>query len=385
MAIDKPWRVALSVIAVAIAWDGPTHAETLKKIWDLDLRRVLDAKGVSHTRALPVFALRFSPDGQRLAAVIDRYGAKGAEKSRLLVVEVGHPQQDSHVFEVEAGADDALNGGPDPTFGWASGEVVHAGSKLIRLGSGPLCGLTGNGVFVGKDLAMARDPSDFGPSRDWTKLVSHFAFFSAECRREGNWEVPEDWYISDASSDRGLLSISRIVRRPHVTESLIVDPLSRKVVQRWSGDGTPAGYFADSGKAMCAGSDVDAADKAPVTCWDVDTGTKIAEAPTVGGGDPIATSQHSSRIIASDWRRVRMPFSREYRGDFRRRVIWDFRTDQELLSWSPDFQSWDFQLFIDPQKPLKHVDEPFRFAISPDGQYIVEGGSGGIHFYRIVP
>jgi hypothetical protein len=168
-------------------------------------------------------------------------------------------------------------------------------------------------------------------------------------------------------------------------ESLIVDPLSRKVIQRWSGDSAPGGNFADYGKAICRGGDADAADRVPVTCWDVDTGRKIAEAATINGGDPMAAAQHASRIVASDYRRSKILFSSEYQEHFKERVVWDFRSGKEILSWHPAFQSWDFQLFIDPQRPLKHVNEPSRFAISPDGQYIVEGEGGALHLYKIEP
>ena len=203
---------------------------------------------------------------------------------------------------------------------------------------------------------------------------------------QGNWEVPEEWSIRDVSADRGLLSVSRIVQLPHTMESLIVDSVSRKVLRRSaSGENAPQGDFADYGRAICDGSDADAADRAPVSCWEVDTGEKIGEAPTINGGDPIGTAQHASRIVASDYRREKIPVSRDSREDFRRRVIWDFRTGKELVSWRPNFQSWDFQLFVDPQKPLEHVSQPFRFAISPDGQYIAEGGDGSIHLYKIKP
>jgi hypothetical protein len=125
------------------------------------------------------------------------------------------------------------------------------------------------------------------------------------------------------------------------------------------------------------------AEKAPVTCWEVDTGRTIAEAPTINGGDPMATAQHASQIVASDYRRSKMSFSSEYKEELKKRIVWDFRSGKELVSWRPDFQSWDFQLFIDPQKPLKRVSEPFRFTISPDGQYVAEGGGGGIQIYKI--
>jgi hypothetical protein len=361
---------------------GSIHASSLKKVWDLDLRKVLDTKGANHTRALPVFALRFSPDGRQLAAVVDWYGPRDSEKSHLLVIQVDHQDADARLFEIEAGIDD--DDGKDSGLAWSpSGQILHAGDKSIRLKDGVSCTLPTPAVFLGNDLVIARDRSDFTPPRDWSKLASHFTFFDADCQPQGSWEVPEEWTIVDASTDRGLLSVSRTVQLPNTKESLIVDPLSRKVIQRWAGDHAPGGDFADYGNAICGGSDVEAADRAPVTCWEVDTGRRIAEAPTANGGDPIATALHASRIVASDYRRRKILFSYEYREIFKRRVVWDFRSGRELISWHPDFQSWDLQLDINPSKPLDHISEPFRFALSPDGRYIAEGGNGMIRLYKI--
>jgi hypothetical protein len=221
---------------------------------------------------------------------------------------------------------------------------------------------------------------------DWNALASHFTLFDSECKPQGKWDVPEKWAIIDISPGRGLLSISRILPEfPNKTEALIVDPLSRRVVSRWSGSEGPGGQFADSGRSICHGSDVEVAERAPVTCWDVDSGRKIDEAPTINGGDPISPALHARRIIASDYGRRKVPFSSDYVEIFRRRVLWDFRTGKELVSWRPRFQSWEFQLYLDPSKPLKHVSEPFKFAISPDGEYVAEGGSGGIQMYKVGP
>lgn len=362
------------------------HAAGLRKVWDVDLRKMMEAQSVSHTRDLPVFALKFSPDGGKLAAVVDQYGPKGEEKSHLIILNVDQPQLNPRFFEVGGGFDAEENGPGQGDFGWSpSGEIVYADGRVIHLKDNRSCDLPSSSVFIGDDLAIGPDRTDGAPRVwDWNALASHFAFFDADCRPVDKWDVPEAWSFVDVAIGRGLLSVSRQVALSR-TEDLIVDPVARKVLQRWSGDNAPGGEFADSGKAVCSGSDVEATERAPVTCWESDTGKKIGEAPTINGGDPMANSLHASRVVASDYRRRRVPFSSDIIEVFKRRVVWDFRAGKELVSWRPDFQSWDFQLYLDPQKPLKHVHEPFPFAISPDGQYVVEGGSGRLNLRKIGP
>jgi hypothetical protein len=399
------WLGMLSLIVAGLVSQSVGHSDSLKKVWDLDLKKIIGARGLKYTHDLPVVGLRFSPDGASLAAVVDLQaenvnGVRQGYKSYLIAIRAYQPESVAGVFEVDGGLAVGENGAGPDNFGWSpSGKMIYAGGIVFDFEQGKRCEMPGNNffgaLFLGDDLAMEKERPDFGPSGDWYK-VSHFTFLDADCQPQGKWEVSEQWTIQDVSLDRGLLSVSRTIRDLPIeelrkgalwfkTENLIVDPIARKVLHRWAGTQAPGGHFVDSGKAICAGSDAAAADRAPVTCWEVDTGKKIGEAPTANGGDPIVTALHGPRIVASDYRRRKIPFSSEYKEVFNHRVVWDFRSGKELVSWRPEFQSWEFQIEVDPSKPLKHVREPYRLAISPDGQYIVEGGNGVLHLYRIVP
>ena len=85
----------------------------------------------------------------------------------------------------------------------------------------------GNG-FVGPDRIVALSLHKSGPDR--------FDLFDSDCRVTGTWEVEGGWSISDVSAERGLVSAVRgdrvgVLRQP--TDLVVIDPLTRKIVQRW--------------------------------------------------------------------------------------------------------------------------------------------------------
>ena len=103
-----------------------------------------------------------------------------------------------------------------------------------------------------------------------------------------------------------------------------------------------------------------------------------ASEPTANGGIPMATSERASRVAVSDYHRKWDAEWSEHDEVFQGRVVWDFKSDKELLRWQPGSQSWD-------SGPSLHNKGPFRFAMSPDGEYVAEGGNGIVHLYKIEP
>jgi hypothetical protein len=250
-------------------------------------------------------------------------------------------------------------------FGWSpDGQMIVSGIGVIHLADGKTCSLpegTFNPVFISNDRLIAAFPEQKG-----------LRFYDSNCQKQEWWEVPEEWTILDVSADRGLLSVGAgVLSLPISLEALIVDPFSRMVIHRAVGNGGFfGGKFADSGKAICQLK----------SCWDVDTLKKIGEAPTVNQARSPDTAAHASRVLIEDGadERIAPFFPREW--VLKRKVVWDFLSGKELVSWHPKSLTYD-SCFLDATRLRK----PYPSAISPDGNYIAEGGKGFVRLYRIEP
>jgi hypothetical protein len=341
---------------------------SLRKVWETDLRKTLQADG--ETLAPPVLAMRFSPDGKKIAVIGGIFGLGEERKSRLVVLDVGRPDAKVQRFVVNS-VDDQI--GPSH-FGWLpSGDVVYAAGTVIHLVDASTCQVPEDTVFVTNALAISREGFGKGPPSAPTVI----AFHDSNCKSQGVWEVAENWTIGDVSLDRAILSVGRSTGWMK-WDSLIVDPVARRVLRQGPAD--ELGKFADSGKAICSGGDIEKADRVPATCWDVDTGRKLGDTPR-SNGESLVTAARAKRAVVADYRRWKPLWDYEYRSVFKGLVVWDFGEGQELVRWRPGSQTYNYPSL----KAAKPETDLFRFAMSPDGQYVAEGGSGVVRLYRIEP
>jgi len=208
-------------------------------------------------------------------------------------------------------------------------------------------------------------------------------FFNTDCQDAGTWEIPYERYISDASADRGLLCILPFggpagprPERQGKLEVLVASPSEKNILHRWYIDAADLGLlFADTGKALC-GMDGDEKHGA-AHCWSVDSGGEIAATKGLNVHAPMRTALHAQRAVLSHYGwGIDLEDLRARTGALKKRVIWDFGTGRELASWKPKWQK---------VVSAKELLEPYKFAISPDGNYVVEGGDGVLVLYRIEP
>ena len=295
---------AVSLLVASLGWLSPAAlGGNLGKLWEIDLKKVVRRDG--GLADFPVLALRFSPDGRKLAVIADvyggTYGSSEGRRSRLLVVDVERPEKAPLQFEIEWSVFESELGRHTPlNFGWTpSGEIIYAGGRVIHLADGTTCQIPNQSVFLGDTVAISARPEPPG-SNSRTRLT----YFDQNCGERDSWDVPEGWSVTDASGERALLSVLREsgTSAGIVSEQLVVDPLTRKVLQRWPVAGQGEFEFADSGKAVCSAGGVLTSDLAPARCRNVDTGAAIGESLR-NGGEPIATAERTTRVVVSDYRR----------------------------------------------------------------------------------
>ena len=257
------------------------------------------------------------------------------------------------------------------------GLTVSTSLDLGKIGDGPIGGIFG--YLDSTHLLARRMPAK--------KMPPAFETIDLQGQVVDTWTVPNHWAVADISPERGLLAILN----EQATKTLVVDHQSKNVIlTRDNPSGHRSGYniaeggrwqfFTESGKTLCSvGSSATDEPRFDTTtvCWDVDSGTKIAEFDGFPGGDPAAASSHGSRLvlthnIAFPHKKGAIVFPDDKRGAIvfpgGKRVVWDFRTGREIADWEvPEIAT------------SSHGD----VAISSSGRYVAETAGSLVRIYEL--
>src|SRR4051812_4085579 len=91
------------LVALMLAGQPTTQAGTLRKVWELELRKLIHGAPAANAENLPVKLIRFSPDGQQLGVAVTWDTSRKTLRSRLLVFDMQHIEGSARQFDIDAG------------------------------------------------------------------------------------------------------------------------------------------------------------------------------------------------------------------------------------------------------------------------------------------
>jgi hypothetical protein len=345
----------LSLLLLAAAWPQYLQAGSLEKVWEVELKAVLQP---SPNQSFKVRSLSFSPDAQQIVVLL---------QNSTVLLQVQSPKTVAGQFQIRVG----------DSFGWSpDSQIIYSGRQVIHLADRKSCDLPQYSLFphfIANETLVAMLPSG-SPShvRGTFEFPGYriLALYDTNCEEQARWAVEESWGITDASPERELLSVLELTGS---FRSFLVDPVTRNILHYGPRPSAPRGSFANRGRVICADN----------TCWDVDTAKTIRQAPVSGSTSSLGSvAAHSTRVVLDDRHDSVIPFSSAFTELAARRRIWDFTSNKEVVSWPLKFITYWSSFDLDG---FNRNRTPIPGAISPDGEYVVEGGDGRIWLYKVQP
>jgi hypothetical protein len=305
--------------------------------------------------------LSFSPDGHRIAALVGR----AYSEKFLLILDASTPQVANKRVAISP---ETLGS----SLSWSpSGREILVGSTIVELSNGNNCSLPTGTIAPG--FMFVGPTRVAGEQRQPMRLL----FYDLDCHPSAQFDLGTDlWNLDDASAERGIVLIWR--QHYHGVGSIEWDVSAQEADTQKLLSRLPlldSARFADTGKAVC-GADGKEWHRS-VECVNVDTGKRLGV--TTGWNAPdVQTAAHGRKAVVSDYSRKLDWIDAVSRvGGLKRRVVWDFGTGKQLASWRPRSQT----VFLGAYRQSL----PYEFAISPDGEYVIEGGAGTLTLYKIEP
>jgi hypothetical protein len=340
---------------------------------------------------VPVWDLSFSPDGSMLAIGAGMYLRDGYSSSIVLIVSVAQPELVLYRFEVWRAAisyEDApgdLLWLPD-----SDGLIVSNRRILIDLRSASQDWLEHWGETYEGMLQSRRMITSAGYRRE--NLI-RYSVRSATGELLSTWFVPWLPSISAVPSKRDAAALCRWRTGPdgphdYYCETQLIDILGRPFTLAWEDRSVPIrlslAQFGGEERLLCGGKYRGYRRPVVFSCWNVETGDQTVQLDDLGmwpsspfsvGGTRVAMDDFNISVCPACEARDHGPLN----AVFRRRVIWDFATNQQLAAWDPDMQAVQETWERTPRQIR------YRFSLSPDGRYLAEGGAGTVRIYDIVP
>jgi hypothetical protein len=373
---------AIATILVLALTAHLCEASDRKRLWTIDVSRLIGEPVGNSDFPEPVWGLAISPDETQVAIGFGQHWAADSRVGRghVVVVALSQPKTVLHRFDVAASPAFPSSG----NLSWSpSGQRLAVDSRVFSLEGKMVCGHADEFRFAG---FLSEDRTVI---YKWFSPTKGLEVRRSDCTTEDTWETANLRAIDLATCPQaGLIAVGGFSPEPGRPGAIdIVSYPSHRTTRPWTGNANAligGMVFADSCRAVCAGKLRVDSKGYSAACWDIETGKQNIEKASVTltnlpSFDAVAEDWIASTVFSWSCLEGKLWVFLDMNGcatKLKRRVVWNVRTGQESISWRPPEQKIEL-----PGSGHNRVSEPFAFTLSPHHRFMAEGGSGQVQLY----
>jgi hypothetical protein len=377
--------IGLTLITVA-------NAGERRKLWDINLSKFLN---VQEDISAIVWGIRFSPDESKIAI---GFGSRWNFDPRpRRVVIVTFDKNHAKLAEFDVNNPVYPSGG---SIAWSpSGSILVVNSTppvMLRLGREAPCSFSPEsefGGFLSDDRMVVYHPGSIAPSEMATIKIVH------DCSVADSWQVDAPAHVLDTAPLQDLIAMRSFQHPPEQPPELqLVSAQTHDVTRRWAPDtmDTFRGglLLSNHGGTLCSGKylNPEGRRRLVAACWNTQTGAKVSENVAVDLDKAAIESSGGEYLAMTDYKFIyhegKLWQFFDLDNDYslpRRRLIWNFRTGKEIVSWGEWSGYHQTELWGREKKSARRIKTRFPMCLSPSGRYLAEGGSGSVSAYAVQP
>ena len=357
--LHLPVLVLLTAAAAAGATDESQH--NLRMVWELSVAPLT----ANPERGAPdLLALRFSPDGDWIAALTSRITTEGERTELLLVPATGDASKARRLQVRGQPLSTPLHTGVhwSPSGEHIAVETTNFSTAILRVSDGSRCELprtTVFGGFIAPDKVIA---ADWEAPKDPASIPADFStltIYGTDCVRQKTWRVPGQVREIETSARTGLIAL-----RPEATEIRVLDAAGGDRGHVSVGSGSML-RFGEKGGVLCK---ADYPGNGSLACFDLASGREFSH-PYVIGGAPFDVSLDNSIVVATHGTSYYNLISAKDSGGLSHWVVWNYRTGEEIGRLR--------------YRKQRHAYAYSPSAVAPDGRRFVLGAGGTLRMYEI--